>query len=363
MRVVFVTVGDTRRRTGGYLYHAEVFRRLRCGDVDVVEIVAGDAVPAAQEAVAPELGARVAATAADVVVVDALARIACAPWLDGWRAVRPLVAMVHELPSVAALGGGAAARDRAWEEPLLRADRLIAVSSHGRAILADRGVPAGRIRVISPGFDRLPVPSAPATGVAGAPRPGDRPPRALCVAQWIPRKGIDVLVEAWRLLGRPEVTLELVGETDADGTYAATVRAAIAEALADGLRITVSEAVDDDALSAAYTGADVFVLPSRYEGYGMVYAEALAHGLPVVACAVGPMPDLIGPDAGILVRPDDPAVLATALASLLDDDVLRGRLSAGARLRAAQLPRWSDTARGFRAVLDDAVAARATAAL
>ncbi len=101
--------------------------------------------------------------------------------------------------------------------------------------------------------------------------------RALCVAQWIPRKGILTLVEAWKLHERPGAVLELVGETGADRDYEMRVRAAIDAAPQDS--IVVSGCVDDAALGRAYASADLFVLPSRYEGYGIVYAEALARGL------------------------------------------------------------------------------------
>ena len=83
----------------------------------------------------------------------------------------------------------------------------------------------------------------------------------------------------------------------------------------------------------------------RYEGYGMVFAEALAHGLPVIAARAGAVPDVVPPDAGLLVPVDDSAALAAALRRVLTDATLRKDLRAGA-LRAAQaLPRWQDTGR------------------
>ncbi|HET7271107.1 MAG TPA: glycosyltransferase family 4 protein, partial [Rubrobacter sp.] len=238
------------------------------------------------------------------------------------------------------------ASERDYEEPLLRADRLVAVSEHGRRLLQSRGVPPGRIHVVQPGFDHVP-----ARGGFHVERYG--PVRALCVAQWIPRKGILELVEAWRLHERPGAVLELVGETNAGPGYAAHVRAAIDAAPQDS--IVVSGSVDDEALGAAFASADLFVLPSRYEGYGIVYAEALAHGLPIVACDVGPVPDLVGREAAILVESDDKEALAAALDLLLGDPKLRARMSAAASRRASSLPLWKSTVAGFEEVLRAAI--------
>jgi glycosyltransferase involved in cell wall biosynthesis len=255
---------------------------------------------------------------------------------------------VHELPSVA--GGDAVSREH--EEPLLRSDRVISVSDHGRSILEDRGVPATRIHVVLPGSDRLPKGDE-----SDRPVP-DGTVRALCVAQWIPRKGILELVRAWALHERPGASLELVGETDADPGYAASVRAAISDA--PDASIAVKGPVDDAALAAAYAAADLFVLPSRYEGYGVVYAEALAQGLPVVACDAGPVPELLGREAALLVPPGDVEALSGALDLLLNDAGRRGRMSSAARRRAEALPRWEDTAASFLLVLRELVAERSS---
>jgi len=344
VRVAFVTVGDTGRLTGGYLYNARVLLGLRENGVEVEEIVPCGASLEEQEAAAPRLGSLLDPGRFDVVVVDALARAVCSPHLDRWREECPVVAMVHELPSVATQEAAS------HEEPLLRADRLISVSDHGRSILEDRGVPAGRIRVVPPGFDGL------QKGEGTEPPIQDKTVRALCVAQWIPRKGILDLVRAWTLHERPGASLELVGETDADPAYAASVRAAIAAA--PDASIVVSGPVSDATLGAAYAAADLFVLPSRYEGYGVVYAEALAHGLPVIACDVGPVPGLVGEEAALLVPPGDVEALSGILDLLLKDAGLRDRMSAAARRRAEGLPRWEDTTAGFLGVLRDVVAER-----
>jgi len=180
--------------------------------------------------------------------------------------------------------------------------------------------------------------------------------RALCVAQWIPRKGIHTLVDAWTRLGDRGAVLELVGETDADVGYAGMVRSAIAAAPEGS--VVVRGTIDDAALAEAYEGADLFVLPSRYEGYGVVYAEALSYGLPVIACDAGPVPEVVGREAARLVPPDDPEALREALEALVRDTGLRDRMARAARRRAGWLPRWEDTERGFREALRAAVRSR-----
>lgn len=351
MRVALVTAGDIGRRTGGYLYHARVAGELAREGVRVAQVVASrDATPGGQRLAALD-GDRLAeqVLAADVVVVDALAALVAAPWLDAWQARRPLIALVHELPSVAS--GDAAVDLRAAEARLLRADRVVAVSGHGRDILIAGGVAARRIVVAPPGADRLAAPSESEPAESG-----DGALHVLCVAQWIPRKGIETLLRAWLTLGRDDATLDLIGETDADPAYAARVRALV-DAAPPGA-VAVHDAVDDRELAAAYRRAALFVLPTRYEGYGMVFAEALLYGVPVVASAVGPVPDLVGPDAGLLTPPDDPTALAGAIARLLDDAGLRASMTVAARARGRELATWAETARAFRAALDAAIRER-----
>jgi glycosyltransferase involved in cell wall biosynthesis len=349
VRVAFITVGDTGRNTGGYLYNARVISGLRQRGLEIEEVVAGGASPDEQRTAAPGLGSTFNPSRFDTIIVDALARIAVAPHLDRWLTWRPVVALVHELPSVAGGESGpeSVAREQDYENLLLRADLVVAVSDHGRNVLQDRGVSPERIHVVPPGFDGV-------SAGDGSHARGDGPLRALCVAQWIPRKGILTLVEAWALDERKDAVLELVGETDADPDYAALVRTAIGAAPQGS--ILVSGRVDDESLGASYAAADLFVLPSRYEGYGIVYAEALSFGLPIVACDIGPVPDLVGRDAAVLVQPDDMHALSAALDLLLRDPTLRTKMSAAAGRRASRLPRWEHTVVGIEKALRAAAA-------
>ena len=114
-------------------------------------------------------------------------------------------------------------------------------------------------------------------------------------------------------------------------------------------RVRFSGPQADADLAGSYAAADVLILPSRAETYGMVVAEALARGLPVVAAEVGGVPEALGHGAdgtrpGLLVPPGDPVALRDAIRSWLEDAGLRRRLRAAARERRASLADWSTTA-------------------
>jgi glycosyltransferase involved in cell wall biosynthesis len=159
------------------------------------------------------------------------------------------------------------------------------------------------------------------------------------VAAITPGKGHEILLRALARLRRWSWRLTCAGSLERDPAAVARVRDLLdAEQFRD--RVALGGEVDGAELSALYDAADVFVHPSLHETYGMVVAEALARGIPVVGSATGSIPDLIGTDAGLLVPPGDVEALARALSSVLDDADLRDRLAAGARRVRDRLPRW-----------------------
>ena len=167
--------------------------------------------------------------------------------------------------------------------------------------------------------------------------------RLLSVGALVPRKGYDVLVAALATLPDLPWALTIAGDRTRDPDVAAQIDRDIARhALED--RIATPGAVSSQRLAALYAEADVFVLASRFEGYGMAYAEAIAHGLPVIGTRAGAIPDTVPPDAGLLVAPGDIAALAQALRRVIGDAGLRLRLAEAARAAAPQLPTWRHSA-------------------
>jgi len=218
------------------------------------------------------------------------------------------------------------------ERRALAAVRLVIVTSRATAEALQRyGVAANRIAVVEPGTERAPL----------ARGSGDAVRNLLCVASLVPRKGHDVLLRALADVPRTDWVLTCVGS---HYRSTATVERLCAQIDAEGLEdhVRLVGEVDAATLAAHYDRADIFVLPTRYEGYGMAVAEALAHGLPVISTPTGAIADLIGRDAGMLVPPGDAEALTAALWRVLDDDGLRQRLREGARRVRQRLPSWDD---------------------
>ena len=115
-------------------------------------------------------------------------------------------------------------------------------------------------------------------------------------------------------------------------------------------RITLLGAVAAEEVAPLYGSADLFVLPSRFEGYGMAYTEAIAHGVPVIGTTAGAIPQTVSAEAGVLVAPDDVEALAGTLQRLIANRHERERLAAGAR--AAKFPSWSEQAALFARTLE-----------
>jgi glycosyltransferase involved in cell wall biosynthesis len=209
--------------------------------------------------------------------------------------------------------------------------RLYDLAPH-RVFVARPGVDAARLAAGSPDGTRL-----------------------LCAATVAPHKGHDVLVRALSRLADRDWSCVLVGRLDRDPGFVDELRAmAQAAGISDRLRLAGPRPPAE--VAGFYAQADLLVLPSRGETYGMVVTEALAHGLPVLATAVGGLPEALGRAAdghrpGILVPPDDVPALAEALGRWLEDPSLRAVLSRRARARRVTLTRWAGTAEAFAAAL------------
>jgi glycosyltransferase involved in cell wall biosynthesis len=350
MAAAFAIPGDIATWTGGYVYERRLLESLpEVGQpMEFVPLLPSWPYPTAMAAA--DAAARLMALPAErALILDGLvfgsidtallARLRC-----------PVVAMLHhplglEAGLPADVANALIERERA---NLALTAHVVVTSEHTREIyIADFGVPADRITVALPGFDR-PAPAAP--------QPPAAPPLILSVGIICARKGHDVLLQALARIKDLDWQAAIVGLTHDE-----TVRQALLALRADlGLegRVRFTGVIPAAELQGLWQSATLFALATRYEGYGLALSEAQMHGLPVVSCRVGAVPQTVPEGTGLLTPPDDPVAFADALRAVLGDAQMRARLTAASSAYGAALPRWTDTAAIMRDVLDRVRAGR-----
>jgi len=343
--LTFAVPGNLEQPTGGYAYDRRVIaelRRLGCA-VDVIDL--GDGFPRPTVDAARDAQARLQSVPADrPILIDGLALGVLPAAAQALRVTHKVIALVHHpLALESGLTAAAAAALRASERAALAAVRHVVVTSAAtaRVLVADYGVATADITVAMPGND-------PVAAVPKAQGNVKQAVKLLAVGAVVRRKGYDVLLDALARLTDLDWELVIAGDCTRNREVAGDLATKLV-VLRFGSRARMTGAVSDQELAGLYDAADLFVLASRHEGYGMAFTEAIAHGLPVVGTKAGAIPETVPEGAGILVPPDDVAALAAALRPMIADADLRARCAAVARRAATLLPTWDATA---RAILD-----------
>lgn len=341
-------VDDIAAPSGGNRYDRRVCAGLAAAGWRVTETPVPGRWPEPSEAERAALAGALAAVPDGVpVLLDGL--VACGvPDVVAPAARRlPLAVLVHlPLADETGLPAATAARLDALERRTLRAAAAVIATSAwtARRLGEHHALAPDRVHTAAPGVDPAPLTIADSAGG-----------RLLCVAAVTPRKAQDVLVAALATLSGTPWTCTFAGALDRDPAFTARVRGLVA---AHGLggRVRFAGPLAGAALDAAYGAADLLVLPSHAETYGMVVTEALARGVPVLATAAGGVAEALGhaPEGvpGQLVPPGDGAALAAALRAWLTGADLRERLRAAARGRRGTLPGWDTTVAAVAGVLE-----------
>jgi glycosyltransferase involved in cell wall biosynthesis len=344
-RVAFAVPGDLATPTGGYAYDRRVIDELRGRGWQADVVDPGGGFPFPDDAQREQAMRRLSVVEQGyALIIDGLAFGAMAQEAALLGARHPLVALVHHplaLESGLAPDVAAALRD-SERKALAFASRVIVTSTQTADILAgEYGVPRALILIARPGCDAAPLAIGSEDGVA----------RLLAVGAVSPRKGYGVLLDALARLRDLPWRLTIAGAPDRNADEAARLDAIIREHDLSG-KVTLAGAVSDAHLSDLYVGADAFVSASLFEGYGMALAQAVAHGLPVVATRTGAAGDLASSGSGLLVEPGSVDGLADALQRVVADTALRQQLRLGAHAARKNLPRWTETAMLFERTLE-----------
>ncbi len=334
--IAFAVPGDIRTLTGGYLYDLNLMNALSGLSLDVTHMEWGQSFPHPTyehaQAALEQLQALPADTAA---LVDGLAYGA----LDtaGLREVKaPLFALVHHPLALepgleAGLADAMAQREKA---NLAFARHIFVTSPHTGDILKQQyGVAQERVTVVRPGFE---MPTAPSETAKAD------PPLILSVGLLARRKGHDILLHALAQITDLDWEADIVGRDHEPG-MTENLTGLIGELGLAG-RVRLSGEVSSGALNERYRSATLFALATRYEGYGIVFGEAMGHGLPIVSTRAGAVPETVGPDAGLLVPPEDPQAFAAALRRLLTVPEERAACASASLRAAGGLTSWAGSA-------------------
>lgn len=348
-RTAFVVPGDLVSATGGFAYDRRMVQALASAGrlLDLLCLQGTFPFPRSDTV---DVARRWLLTLPDqaFVVCDGLAYT---PLHDAFRTSH---GRVHVIALVHHLLGDETGLNAADAESLLRQERavlaecrhVIVTSPATARRLKELGISHQAITVVEPG-----VTVPPGNHTAGWRRARTASPvRLLAVGALVPRKGQDVLIRALSGLRSVPWQLDVVGPPR-DPQFAALLRGLIsAHRMEERIRLTGE--VADSRLDALYRAADVFVLPSHHEGYGIAFAEAVAHGLPVIATAAGAAGETVPRHAGILVPPGDVAALRRVLCQVCTDPYRRRRLTQGAVEASRHSRTWQTAQAQFLSVLD-----------
>jgi glycosyltransferase involved in cell wall biosynthesis len=277
-----------------------------------------------------------------IVLVDGLAFGAMPDILAEASGRLAFVVLLH-LPLAATMGLPPAAAFRLAQSErraLSHATRVIVTGVAGLSLMKDFDLAHPDVMVVEPGTSSSPL-------SAGS---GCADPQLLAVATLNAGKGYEILLRALGSLPHRNWRLVCAGSLTRHPDAAEDVRALIA-GLGLGAHVFLTGELCESALEEVYSRSDVFVLASLRDTYGRAVAEALAHGLPIVATTTGAIPTLVGNDAGLVVPPGDCVSLRAALSRMIDDRVFRASCAAGARRVRERLPNWDQAAQRLDAVL------------
>lgn len=364
MRLGLVIYGALETVSGGYLYDRQLVAQLRqAGDqVEVISLPWRGYGQHLADNVAGGLRRRLSAGGWDVLLQDELnhpSLFALNRWLRP-RVRYPIVSIIHHLRCSEARPAWQNAAYRLVERAYLRGlDGFIFNSQTTRRVVTGLLASAAGARqpaavVAYPAADHRGPPLDPARIDARLGQPG--PLRVLFLGNVIARKGLHVLLEAltqvdgdWRL--------NVVGDLAVEPAYARAIQAQIRRRRLSE-RVRLLGRLDDAAVRGHLESHHLLAVPSAYEGFGIVFLEALACGLPVLATTVGAAPELLtdGVD-GRLVPPADAGALAAALRPLLADRERLRALSHAARVRYGRHPTWAESMLPVRAFLQAQAAA------
>ncbi len=339
MKIAKLIIGDINRLTGGYLYERKLVEYLRGKGVEV-DVIGIREVPypyilhlfSNLSFIFQFLGKNY-----DFVLEDEMAHPALFLFNFWLRYVKraKIVVIVHLLWWKAAKGGKAHFVRFVEKIMFKSAHLIIANSKHTKEEIEGMGIPAEFIEVVYPGFDVL-------SGTGRMVRRPHEGVNLLSVAICDPRKGLDTLLEAIHRLNNPKIKLDVVGDDSIDPAYSERLKEQVA---ASGLeeKVVFHGVVRAEELRRFYSEADIFVLPSLYEPFGIVFAEAMSFGLPIIATNAGGIPELVEEgENGFLVPPGDVDSLVDAIDKLASDAELRERFGRNGYEKSRKLNTWAD---------------------
>ncbi|MDR3524361.1 MAG: glycosyltransferase family 4 protein [Acetobacteraceae bacterium] len=343
MRIAFFAPAPLDLLTGGYVYNRRMIDEWRAAGHDATIAGLTGTHPLADDAARESARAAWAAMPDDAVpVIDNLALPSFAPLAADLTTRRAVLLDHHPTGLEPGLNAEIASALIAIETQLLPRFRCVVTTSDTIAatVANDFGVARDRLHTIVPGTDDAPRSQG----------SGGKIVHVLSIGSLIPRKGHDILLRAMARLFDLDWRLTIAGTERLDPAYAAQIKALAGELGIAG-KVTFLGETSGAPLAALWDSADIFALATRYEGFGMVIAEALKRGLPVVVGNGGAAGALIRPDYGAVCPVDDVEQTSRALRRIIFDTRLRQDMSDAAWSAGRDVPGWKTQADAFAALL------------